>query len=152
MLNKPDAHAYIATLMEFPNWYGNNLDALWDMLSTYEAAEVFMVNSAAMLNALDTYGCRMLSCFYEAAEENKVFSFKLINELPEYDELFDDAVEFLLDGGLPAVSALQRRFSIGYIRAARLIDDMEARGIVSPYAEGSPRRVIITRDDWENMR
>lgn len=60
------------------------------------------------------------------------------------DELFEEAVKLVLAEGQASTSRLQRKFSIGYNRAGRLIDLMEARGIVGP-AEGSkPRKVLIS--------
>ncbi|MBO8142711.1 MAG: DNA translocase FtsK, partial [Firmicutes bacterium] len=58
------------------------------------------------------------------------------------DELFDDAVRLVREVGQASVSLLQRRFRIGYSRAARLIDMMEMRGIVGPYQGSKPREVI----------
>ncbi|KRN96108.1 DNA segregation ATPase FtsK SpoIIIE related protein [Furfurilactobacillus siliginis] len=60
----------------------------------------------------------------------------------ELDELFDDAVAFVQDQKKASTSLLQRRFRIGYNRAARMIDDMEARGIVGPADGSRPRQVL----------
>ncbi len=60
------------------------------------------------------------------------------------DELFDEAVEYVIGAGKASTSLIQRRFRIGYNRAANIIDEMEARGIIGP-AEGSkPRQVLAT--------
>ena len=69
MTDRAAAHEHIAGAMDFPAWYGKNLDALWDMLSTFGEAEIELRSAPAMLNSLERYGCRLLSCFYEAAEE-----------------------------------------------------------------------------------
>lgn len=61
------------------------------------------------------------------------------------DELYDAAVELVTEMNTASVSMLQRRFRIGYARAARLIDEMEARGIVGPYEGSRPREVLITK-------
>ncbi|WP_067838446.1 FtsK/SpoIIIE family DNA translocase [Amphibacillus sediminis] len=60
------------------------------------------------------------------------------------DELFDEAVQLIVEMQSASVSMLQRRFRIGYTRAARLIDMMEARGIVGPYEGSKPRTVLIS--------
>lgn len=60
------------------------------------------------------------------------------------DELFDDAVKMIVEMQSASVSMLQRRFRVGYTRAARLIDAMEARGIVGPYEGSKPRTVLIS--------
>ncbi|MFO7264779.1 MAG: DNA translocase FtsK [Bacillota bacterium] len=62
------------------------------------------------------------------------------------DELFDEAVRLVREMGQASVSMLQRRFRIGYARAARLIDMMERRGIVGPYQGSKPREVIGVDD------
>ncbi len=63
------------------------------------------------------------------------------------DELFIDAVKLVLNGGNASTSHLQRRFRIGYNRAARLMDEMEAAGIVSPMeGENKTRRIVATVD------
>ncbi|MBY6036034.1 DNA translocase FtsK [Fictibacillus nanhaiensis] len=60
------------------------------------------------------------------------------------DELFSDAVKLIVDMQTASVSMLQRRFRIGYSRAARLIDSMESKGIVGPYEGSKPREVLIS--------
>ncbi|MFS0672494.1 DNA translocase FtsK [Ornithinibacillus sp. 179-J 7C1 HS] len=63
------------------------------------------------------------------------------------DELFDDAVQLITEMQSASVSMLQRRFRIGYTRAARLIDAMEARGIVGPYEGSKPRAVLVQQTE-----
>lgn len=63
------------------------------------------------------------------------------------DELYDDAVQFVVERQTASVSMLQRRFRVGYTRAARLIDEMEARGVVGPYQGSKPRTVLIQQQD-----
>ncbi|RHW36381.1 DNA translocase FtsK [Neobacillus notoginsengisoli] len=65
------------------------------------------------------------------------------------DELYDDAVELIVEMQTASVSMLQRRFRIGYTRAARLIDEMEARGVVGPYEGSKPRTVLIAKQKEE---
>ncbi|WP_106497569.1 FtsK/SpoIIIE family DNA translocase [Lentibacillus sp. Marseille-P4043] len=65
------------------------------------------------------------------------------------DELFDDAVQLITEMQSASVSMLQRRFRIGYTRAARLIDAMEDRGIVGPYEGSKPRTVLISQASEE---
>jgi S-DNA-T family DNA segregation ATPase FtsK/SpoIIIE len=61
------------------------------------------------------------------------------------DDLYDDAVDLILEMQTASVSMLQRRFRIGYSRAARLIDEMELRGVVGPYEGSKPRTVLMTK-------
>jgi S-DNA-T family DNA segregation ATPase FtsK/SpoIIIE len=65
------------------------------------------------------------------------------------DELFADALRLVLDVGQASSSMLQRRFRIGYTRAARLVDCMEQLGIVGPAAGSKPRQLIMNRADVE---
>ena len=60
--------------------------------------------------------------------------------------LYADAVDLIIEMQTASVSMLQRRFRIGYTRAARLIDEMEARGIVGPYEGSKPRAVLQAKD------
>ncbi len=66
----------------------------------------------------------------------------------ERDELFDQAVEIVLETGRGSVSLLQRRLTIGYGRASRLVEDMARAGIVGDYKGSQAREVQITRDEW----
>lgn len=65
------------------------------------------------------------------------------------DELYHEAVELIVEMQTASVSMLQRRFRIGYTRAARLIDEMEARGIVGPYEGSKPRTVLVPKTSEE---
>lgn len=65
------------------------------------------------------------------------------------DELYEEAVELIVELQSASVSMLQRRFRIGYTRAARLIDAMEARGIVGPYEGSKPRTVLVSKTEAE---
>ncbi len=67
--------------------------------------------------------------------------------LEETDELFDEAVQLVVGMQTASVSMLQRRFRIGYSRAARIVDQMEQRGIVGPSEGSKPRQVLIHQYD-----
>ncbi|ASK63471.1 cell division protein FtsK [Virgibacillus phasianinus] len=67
------------------------------------------------------------------------------------DELYEDAVQMITEMQTASVSMLQRRFRIGYTRAARLIDAMEDRGIVGPYEGSKPRAVLISQSSEEKL-
>ncbi len=64
------------------------------------------------------------------------------------DELYHEAVEYIIQEGRGSLSLLQRRFSIGYGRAARLIDFMAEDGVVGPHNGAQPREVVMTLADW----
>ena len=63
------------------------------------------------------------------------------------DELYHEAVQFVIERQTASVSMLQRKFRIGYTRAARLIDEMEARNIVGPYEGSRPRKVLVSNHE-----
>ncbi|OIU72170.1 FtsK/SpoIIIE family DNA translocase [Rossellomorea aquimaris] len=65
------------------------------------------------------------------------------------DELYKDAVQLIAEMQTASVSMLQRRFRIGYTRAARLIDEMEVRGVVGPYEGSKPRTVLVGKPSEE---
>jgi S-DNA-T family DNA segregation ATPase FtsK/SpoIIIE len=68
------------------------------------------------------------------------------------DELLPAAVEVVLETGQASVSMLQRRLKLGYSRAARLVDQMEERGIVGPFEGSKPRQLLIDRAKWQEMQ
>jgi S-DNA-T family DNA segregation ATPase FtsK/SpoIIIE len=72
-------------------------------------------------------------------------------EADDRDELFDEAVRFVVQSGQASTSMLQRRFRIGFSRAGRLVDIMERDGIIGP-AEGSkPREILVAKDYYETV-
>ncbi|PMC38494.1 cell division protein FtsK [Bacillus sp. UMB0899] len=67
------------------------------------------------------------------------------------DDLYGEAVQLVVDMQTASVSMLQRRFRIGYTRAARLIDAMEERGVVGPYEGSKPRDVLLSKEKHEEL-
>ena len=68
------------------------------------------------------------------------------------DEMMPAAVEVLLETGQASVSMLQRRLKLGYARAARIMDELEEKGIVGPFEGSKPRQMLITREQWQAMK
>ena len=68
------------------------------------------------------------------------------------DDLFEQAVEVVLEVGQASSSVLQRRLGVGYPRASRLIDLLEKNGIIGPFEGSKPRKVLITEIDWLEMK
>lgn len=68
----------------------------------------------------------------------------------EVDELLPTAIELVIDEGQASISLLQRKLRIGYARAARIIDQMEERGVVGGYEGSKPRKVLVDKDDIKN--
>jgi S-DNA-T family DNA segregation ATPase FtsK/SpoIIIE len=69
----------------------------------------------------------------------------------EKDELYDEAARIVVSSGQASISYLQRKLRIGFSRAARLVDMMEAEGLVSPGAGGKPREVLVDRGYFEEV-
>jgi len=70
------------------------------------------------------------------------------NNEEEEDELFEDAIDVIINNNQASISILQRKLRIGYTRAARLIDIMENKGMVGPYDGRNPRKILLTKDDY----
>jgi S-DNA-T family DNA segregation ATPase FtsK/SpoIIIE len=70
----------------------------------------------------------------------------------EYDELLPAAIEVVLEVGQASVSMLQRRLKLGYSRAARLVDQMEEKGVVGPFEGSKARQILITKEQWQEMQ
>ena len=68
------------------------------------------------------------------------------------DEMLPAAVDVILETGQASVSMLQRRLKLGYARAARIVDEMEEKGIVGPFQGSKPRAILITKDQWQAMK
>ena len=76
---------------------------------------------------------------------------------PTSDEMYQDemlpaAVDVILETKQASVSMLQRRLKLGYARAARIVDEMEEKGIVGPFQGSKPREILITQEQWDAMR
>ncbi len=73
-------------------------------------------------------------------------------ESGEWDEMLPQAIEVVVEAGLASTSLLQRRLKLGYARAARIVDQMEEKGVVGPFEGSKPRKVLITKQQYEEMR
>jgi S-DNA-T family DNA segregation ATPase FtsK/SpoIIIE len=67
------------------------------------------------------------------------------------DDLYDEAARIVVSSGQASISYLQRRLRIGFSRAARLVDMMEAEGLVSPAVGGKPREVLVKKDYFDEV-
>jgi len=68
------------------------------------------------------------------------------------DVLLPRAIEEIMMAGQASVSYIQRKLKVGYARAARMMDQMEERGIVGPFEGSKPRQLMISREEWEEMK
>ena len=78
------------------------------------------------------------------------------SEAPEdgndFDPLLDEAIDMVVDMGQASASMIQRRFKVGYSRAGRIIDQMEERGFISGYEGSKPRKVLISKAEWQEKK
>lgn len=70
----------------------------------------------------------------------------------EEDDMIPAAIECVIDMGVASTSMLQRRLKLGYARAARIIDELEQKGIVGPFEGSKPRQVLISKERWQEMQ
>jgi len=70
----------------------------------------------------------------------------LDEDAPDADPMIEDAIKVVVENGQASTSLLQRKLKLGYARAARIVDEMEARGVVGPYEGSKPRKVLITKE------
>jgi S-DNA-T family DNA segregation ATPase FtsK/SpoIIIE len=70
----------------------------------------------------------------------------------DYDELLPKTIELVVDMGQASVSLIQRKFRVGYARAARIIDQMEERGVIGGYEGSKPRQVLMTKQEWHEIQ
>ena len=118
---------------------------------------------------LGTSELKQIKCCYISDEYVQILTDSIANSYNKYDEtiekefennntdesldsLFDAAVEVVLEKDLAMVSVLQRKLSIGYSRASKLIEQLEKEGIIGPQIGTVPREIRITRQQWQNMK
>lgn len=113
---------------------------------------------------------RLQGAFIGENEVEKIVNFLKDQNITEYDEdiievvtnakeidiidgdlLLPDAIELVINEGQASISLLQRRLKIGYARAARIVDEMEDRGIIGGFEGSKPRKVLVTNDEAENQ-
>ena len=68
------------------------------------------------------------------------------------DEYLTDAIELAVNMGQVSASMIQRKFRVGYARAGRIVDQMEERGIISESQGSKPRKTLISKEEWEEMK
>lgn len=67
------------------------------------------------------------------------------------DELLPQVINMVIEQGQASTSLIQRKFKLGYSRAARILDQMEASGIVGPFEGSKPRKILVTKQQWMEM-
>ncbi len=67
------------------------------------------------------------------------------------DEMLPKAIEAVIEAQSASTTLLQRKLKLGYARAARIVDELEERGIIGPYEGAKPRKVLISKQQWYEM-
>lgn len=67
------------------------------------------------------------------------------------DEMLPKAIEAVIEAQSASTTLLQRKLKLGYARAARIIDELESRGIIGPYEGAKPRKVLVSKQQWYEM-
>jgi len=68
------------------------------------------------------------------------------------DEILPQVIDMVIEQGQASTSLIQRKFKLGYSRASRILDIMEEQGIVGPFEGSKPRKVLITKNQWEERK
>ena len=120
-------------------------------------AEVEAVTSYVKQNYDSNYDQQVLADIEKAAQNTGKKASPMADPAPndaelDGDEMLPDAVDVILETGQASVSMLQRRLKLGYARAARIVDEMEEKGIVGPFQGSKPRAILITKEQWAAMK
>ena len=120
-------------------------------------AEVEAVTNYVKENYLAEYDQQVLEEIEKKAVQTGKKAATAADPEPSADELDGDemlpaAVDVILETGQASVSMLQRRLKLGYARAARIVDEMEEKGIVGPFQGSKPRTILVTKEQWAAMK
>jgi DNA segregation ATPase FtsK/SpoIIIE, S-DNA-T family len=125
---------------------------LWPGTSTLHRGQGTYVSDEEINSILNVVGTSQPQFVKELVQLKPKEEPAAAGQLAHRDDLYESAVEIVIGEGRGSVSLLQRALGIGYGRAARLIDFMAEDGIVGTYNGSQAREVLITVDDWEQMR
>ena len=88
----------------------------------------------------------------QSGKNKKSAAFDEIDGDDEGDEMLPQAIEVVVEAGMASTSLLQRKLKLGYARAARIMDMMEQRDIIGPFEGSKPRKVLVTKQHWQEMK
>lgn len=88
----------------------------------------------------------------KAVQDKKSSPFEDDGDGEQLDVLFEKAVDVVLETGTASTSFLQRKLSVGYARGAKIMDQLQDKGIIGPANGSKPREIIITRQQWLEMQ
>lgn len=125
-------------------WNRDNVIQLIEMANGFKIRNMDTVNEMNNYNSVDFCIFSPNNDYYKEIAE--------IDEDDDTDPLLEDAIKTVVEVGQVSTSFIQRRFKVGYARAGRIIDQMEARGIVSGYEGSNPRKALITMDEYLELK
>ena len=99
-----------------------------------------------------TYSEDILESIEKAGNNNSKGGSDSSDDGEDADVLLEDAIDLVVDIGQASASMIQRRFKVGHSRAGRIIDQMEARGLISGYEGSKPRQVLISKSEWQELK
>lgn len=99
-----------------------------------------------------TYSKDILESIEKAGNNNSKGGSDSSDDGEDADVLLEDAIDLVVDIGQASASMIQRRFKVGHSRAGRIIDQMEARGLISGYEGSKPRQVLISKSEWQELK
>ncbi len=106
-----------------------------------EATGVLLWDRDWIISALTTRATDTFTVRHSPTDQNVI-----------YDKMLPAAVEVILETGQASISIIQNRLNLGYARTARIVEEMEEKGIVGPFRGSNPRTILITRNEWEQMK
>ena len=109
-------------------------------------AEVEKVVEFVKKSGLTDYSDDIMVEIERQAAVEKHKSTGLPEDAPDADPMLEEAIKVVVENGQASTSLLQRKLKLGYARAARIVDEMEERGVVGPYEGSKPRKVLITKE------
>ena len=117
----------------------------WSAYATFENIKMAML-TVSQKSSIYELG-QIASQIFDDSKQNKADD----NKNENLDEYFADAGRFVIEKGKASSSMLQRVFKIGYNRSAKLVDELERKGVISPEEDASPRRVLMTKEMFETL-
>ena len=122
-------------------------DAEVESVATYVKDHFNVSYDQAVLEDIEKRAAQTGSSKSSAADDVEPTSSEM-----DGDEMLPAAVDVILETGQASVSMLQRRLKLGYARAARIVDEMEEKGLVGPFQGSKPRAILVTKEQWEAMK
>ena len=122
---------------------------------------IFMLMTAFMLGIVWIFEIIFYSTFYVGFQRGEISRigdlfvgdyYAAVEDGADEDEMIEEAIDVIMECHQASTSMLQRRLKLGYSRAARIIDQIEERGIIGPFEGSKPRQILISKEEWQEMK